>query len=260
MVSTGFLQMAHRTYRPAMMPWVDRDNSGTEVTEDEEAEQPRYLISEGEELSGPEDEFEYGDGHGHSDSAYEPGHPYDDDNDEEEGGDYEEDGDYLDSVADDDAMIRHYRRAVSRALEENGGEPPALVGPFLRLFDFLDQIRSTGRMNAIGPFIADEDFDESYEALLRLSERIGEVKQRGMSGEAVGRMREERWGTVRKAKAGLDGSGSCPVCLEAYGKGERLMVLGCSHGFHWACAERWLLVRATCPICRLEASPPPPPP
>lgn len=239
----GLFQMAHSTYRPTM-PWIDQDNSPDELSEEENMHRPRYSISDEEDLSGPDDEFEYGDDHEHSsDPAYI----------------YEEDGEESEDsfVDDDDEMVRLYRRAVSRALDENGGEPPVLVGPFMRLFDFLDQIRTGNRMNAIGPFIADEDFDESYEALLRLSERIGEVKQRGLSPEAIAKMKEMKWtDSPRKSKTKTAEARSCPVCLEAYGKDERLMELECSHSFHWACAERWLLVRATCPICRVDVNPP----
>lgn len=47
------------------------------------------------------------------------------------------------------------------------------------------------------------------------------------------------------------GSVSCPICLEEYTKGEKIMVLPvCGHKFHSKCVGRWLRTRGDCPICR----------
>lgn len=44
---------------------------------------------------------------------------------------------------------------------------------------------------------------------------------------------------------------SCPICLEEYVKGEKLMVLPvCGHMFHSRCIGKWLRSRGDCPICR----------
>jgi len=168
------------------------------------------------------------------------------------------DGDYMDEM--EEHLMQRYRQAIQRAMQgrgvDEGDGPGALPYPLHRLVDFLDQVRAaaTGgnRMNAIGPFIPDEDFDESYEALLNLSERIGEVKQRGLSEGVVSRLPSSEWTESMLTPDCM----SCAVCLEAYAGKETLMVLrACGHSFHWSCAGRWLVVRATCPICRVEVIP-----
>ncbi|KAL6870643.1 hypothetical protein ACP4OV_014491 [Aristida adscensionis] len=45
--------------------------------------------------------------------------------------------------------------------------------------------------------------------------------------------------------------GPCAVCLGEFAPGDALRRgAGCAHCFHAACAERWLRVSATCPVCR----------
>lgn len=48
---------------------------------------------------------------------------------------------------------------------------------------------------------------------------------------------------------------SCPVCLEQYQAGNRVLVLtSCNHKFHEACADTWLQSHTTCPVCRDEVT------
>jgi hypothetical protein len=45
--------------------------------------------------------------------------------------------------------------------------------------------------------------------------------------------------------------GPCAICLGEFAAGDALRRgPGCGHRFHAACAERWLRVSATCPVCR----------
>jgi len=80
--------------------------------------------------------------------------------------------------------------------------------------------------------------------------RRSERKLLAEAEKAVGRLR------VRKLQAADPETASdahaCAVCLEAYGAGEAVTVLTCSHVFHQACIEPWLLRRRTCPMCKSD--------
>ncbi|KAH7296991.1 hypothetical protein KP509_26G047900 [Ceratopteris richardii] len=47
-------------------------------------------------------------------------------------------------------------------------------------------------------------------------------------------------------------SPSCCICLSRYEEGVVLRELPCSHTFHMTCIDKWLRMRATCPLCNLE--------
>nr|GMD99090.1 E3 ubiquitin-protein ligase At1g12760-like isoform X1 [Ipomoea batatas] len=42
----------------------------------------------------------------------------------------------------------------------------------------------------------------------------------------------------------------CCICLSAYEDGAELRQLPCGHHFHCACADKWLQINATCPLCK----------
>ncbi|CAK0892230.1 unnamed protein product [Prorocentrum cordatum] len=48
----------------------------------------------------------------------------------------------------------------------------------------------------------------------------------------------------------------CVVCQEGFEVQERILELGCSHVFHQACLEQWLVVTARCPTCKCSVEPP----
>jgi hypothetical protein len=95
----------------------------------------------------------------------------------------------------------------------------------------------------------------SYDALLRLGERLGDVKQ-------------ERWEMVSKdwikqlptfeyesadatKSATLDDSEmKCLVCQCEYEEGETLRRLPCGHCFHSDCCDQWLQSKEVCPYCK----------
>jgi hypothetical protein len=101
----------------------------------------------------------------------------------------------------------------------------------------------------------EEDGEMSYDALLRLGERIGDVK-------------EERWALVAKEKIesipvikfavsmaeGKDENHTevkCLVCQFAYEEGDELRKLTkCGHCFHKECIDEWLGSKDTCAFCR----------
>ncbi|CAL1391012.1 unnamed protein product [Linum trigynum] len=56
----------------------------------------------------------------------------------------------------------------------------------------------------------------------------------------------------------LKASTTCSVCLSDFSEGEPVRALPvCSHVFHVACIDRWLLSHPNCPICRANTLPVP---
>lgn len=52
----------------------------------------------------------------------------------------------------------------------------------------------------------------------------------------------------------------CTVCLDEIMYGEKFRRLPkCHHCFHVECIDAWFQCRSTCPLCRNQVSPPPPP-
>ena len=52
--------------------------------------------------------------------------------------------------------------------------------------------------------------------------------------------------------AGCEEDG-CAICLCDYEKGEKITTLACGHGFHEACAFKWLALSQICPMCKQHA-------
>lgn len=101
----------------------------------------------------------------------------------------------------------------------------------------------------------DEDGNMSYDAMLQLGERIGDVKT-------------ERWTMIAQreisklltfvfdASAAVDESNKddsehkCLVCQCEYENNETLRRLPCGHCFHRECCDNWLRTKDFCPYCR----------
>ncbi|CAO2143201.1 unnamed protein product [Urochloa humidicola] len=63
---------------------------------------------------------------------------------------------------------------------------------------------------------------------------------------------------MRSGDDGGDDGGPCAICLGEVARGDALRRgPGCGHGFHACCAEQWLRVSATCPVCRDSPVPSP---
>ncbi|KAJ7515099.1 hypothetical protein O6H91_23G071300 [Diphasiastrum complanatum] len=57
--------------------------------------------------------------------------------------------------------------------------------------------------------------------------------------------------SLKGDKAGLE----CAICLSRYSENEILRLLPkCKHAFHVDCADRWLVLHSTCPLCRYSVS------
>ena len=99
----------------------------------------------------------------------------------------------------------------------------------------------------------------SYDALLRLGERIGDVK-------------EERWTLIAREKINqlvtlvwtpsmAEGEEAnrtavkCQVCQFPYDECDELRELPCGHYFHKECIDSWLETKDTCALCRRSIIP-----
>ncbi|CAG8451412.1 2464_t:CDS:2 [Ambispora gerdemannii] len=117
------------------------------------------------------------------------------------------------------------------------------------LLDMLPDVIGNGIMSNPDNYLDDDDFDPSYENLIRLCERNGDVKPKCAPEDAINNL-------PTKLYAGGKGKTyeeRCSICLTEYEENEKLMSLPCSHDFHHECVVNWLKKHSSnCPICRQQ--------
>ncbi|XP_010059909.2 probable E3 ubiquitin-protein ligase RHG1A isoform X1 [Eucalyptus grandis] len=87
----------------------------------------------------------------------------------------------------------------------------------------------------------------SYEELLALEERIGNVNT-GLSEETIlSRMKQRKYTVVVCMDVEAE---PCCICQELYNEGEGVGTLECGHDFHTNCIKQWLMHKNLCPICK----------
>ncbi|KAJ7948706.1 RING/U-box superfamily protein [Quillaja saponaria] len=101
--------------------------------------------------------------------------------------------------------------------------------------------------------------DMSYEELLALGERIGNVST-GLTEEIIiNKLRTKTYLTpataikLEEAACEDQEADSCIICQDEYNNQEKIGVLKCGHEYHADCLRKWLLVKNVCPICKSEA-------
>ncbi|TYJ01666.1 hypothetical protein E1A91_A13G170000v1 [Gossypium mustelinum] len=101
--------------------------------------------------------------------------------------------------------------------------------------------------------------DMSYEELLALGERIGNVNT-GLSEETITSKLKTRSYSTFATTINLEEAApidqepdSCIVCQEDYKNQEKIGTLDCGHEYHAGCLKKWLVVKNVCPICKSEA-------
>lgn len=85
----------------------------------------------------------------------------------------------------------------------------------------------------------------SYEELLALEERMGNVKK-GLTKEQIEKLPRDKY---VKNKFIED---KCIICQYEFKNYEKLIVLACKHCFHPDCISQWLENKITCPYCKGE--------
>ncbi|GAA5863072.1 hypothetical protein JCM3774_001412 [Rhodotorula dairenensis] len=131
-------------------------------------------------------------------------------------------------------------------------------------------------------YLDDDEFDSSYEALIRLSEQLGDARPRGVSAEKLASLAKFPYSAwpmpVRAsqtsasslssepmastsslpleqvpptlARKGLEKEERCGICLCDYADDDECMLGHCGHGFHEECFASWLTEKGTCPMQR----------
>lgn len=79
----------------------------------------------------------------------------------------------------------------------------------------------------------------TYEELLQLEEKIGNVSK-GISQEQLEKLHQKP----------CEAEGVCSICYEDVKKGDPMVYLPCTHGFHHDCIKEWLLKEKVCPMCK----------
>ncbi|KAF9559948.1 hypothetical protein CPC08DRAFT_637153, partial [Agrocybe pediades] len=93
----------------------------------------------------------------------------------------------------------------------------------------------------------DEEFDDSYENLISLSQWLGDAKPKSTPSDILEKMEKAQY----KDWATDDSDKRCPICLDDYGQTDKVLKLtNCAHWLHQDCLQRWLQTSNTCPVCR----------
>ncbi|KAJ8616416.1 hypothetical protein MRB53_035788 [Persea americana] len=102
--------------------------------------------------------------------------------------------------------------------------------------------------------------DMSYEELLALEERIGDVST-GLSEETISScLKTRRYvpctvssPSDQPADMVMPDKETCIICQAEYEESEKIGILDCGHDYHADCIKQWLLVKNACPICKASA-------
>lgn len=103
--------------------------------------------------------------------------------------------------------------------------------------------------------VEDDSQELSYDTLLRLGERIGDVKSERWamrSHKEIAKLPTFIYEGSDKIKEHNDSTSKCLICQEKYDQSDNLRVLPCKHCFHIECVDQWLATKDCCPYCRQE--------
>mmetsp|Transcript_29173 Transcript_29173/g.62031 ORF Transcript_29173/g.62031 Transcript_29173/m.62031 type:complete len:323 (-) Transcript_29173:122-1090(-) len=99
----------------------------------------------------------------------------------------------------------------------------------------------------------------SYDALLRLGEQIGNVKDERwalIAREKMNQLPTLAWvPSMAEGKEENHTEVKCQVCQFPYEEGDVLRQLPCQHCFHKDCVDSWLETKDTCAFCRKSIVP-----
>ncbi|XP_062094431.1 probable E3 ubiquitin-protein ligase ZFP1 isoform X1 [Humulus lupulus] len=101
--------------------------------------------------------------------------------------------------------------------------------------------------------------DMSYEELLALGERIGNVNT-GLSEDTITSQLKTRAYLSSRMRLNLEEAechykedDCCIICQDDYKSLEKIGILNCGHEYHAECLKKWLLIKNVCPVCKSEA-------
>eukprot|EP00803_Ostreobium_quekettii_P003559 evm.model.scf_2626EXC.3 EVM.evm.TU.scf_2626EXC.3 scf_2626EXC:12140-15090(-) len=124
------------------------------------------------------------------------------------------------------AMVHHVARQLGAS--NGGGVPWQLLFVYRQLEAVVDAL----------------SYEELYEIF------GGNPTPAAITKEEARRLPSKEYGGDGRERGRSD-TGTCPICLQDYRKGDKLTVLPqCRHVYHARCITRWLRSRGDCPICR----------
>lgn len=99
---------------------------------------------------------------------------------------------------------------------------------------------------------SDRDFDgDDYEFLSRLDDSVESKK--GADDQIINKINLCSFGSGGVPRAGvMDPDLRCPICLENFAQGVEIRVMPCHHKYHRCCLDKWLKIKAVCPICNMN--------
>lgn len=135
---------------------------------------------------------------------------------------------------------------------------------YVRSADFLQQnaqLYSPDDLQALQAVLQEDGDDStveddlSYDNMVRLGERIGDVKSERwalIARDQINKLEEYTYRPARNeaSESKDDSTVKCLICQFAYEPNERLRKLPCGHCFHSDCVGSWLLGKNACPYCR----------
>jgi len=135
-------------------------------------------------------------------------------------------------------------------IEENN-----LRGPAAERFMMLDElVIHESREDSDPHWDMRLDIDDmSYEELLALGERIGNVNT-GLADEKLSSCVMEITCCSSARTHGDTESARCVICLEDYKFKDSIGKLKCGHDYHADCIKKWLQVKNACPVCKASAA------
>lgn len=90
--------------------------------------------------------------------------------------------------------------------------------------------------------------NDTYEELLALQDAIG-MADNGLTQAQIDILPTTIYTQDENAE-NVEEAPICTVCLEPFGVGDTIRILPCGERFHKDCIDRWLALRANCPLCR----------
>lgn len=106
--------------------------------------------------------------------------------------------------------------------------------------------------------LEDDEGNLSYDTLLQIGDRIGDVKSERWAMESASHINQLPVQVFIEGQLGPDADDSehkCLVCQCEYEEGDELRRLPCSHCFHRGCVDQWLKSKDVCPYCRVSIVP-----
>ena len=156
-------------------------------------------------------------------------------------------------MAEEAALVYHNQLQILRENPEHFSEEDLAVFQALEEQDRLEEERERAAELEV-----DDDAELSYDALLNLGERIGDVRTERwalVAQQHIDRLPLETYDASSSAAdervvADNDSEVKCLVCQHEYQHQEQLRRLPCGHVFHAECVDEWLQTHDNCLYCR----------